>query len=272
MVLSIVGLGLGDERDITLRGLDCVRAADEVWLEAYTSILGVDTAALEALYGKEVKLADRERVEQGIDEVLRAALEKRVAFLVVGDPFGATTHTDLQVRARELGVEVEVVHNASVMNAVAACGLHLYRFGQTVSVVFFTDTWRPDSFYDYIAQNAALGLHTLALLDIRVKEPSVEALCRGRKEYEPPRYMSCAVAAQQLLEVEESKKGGVCTPEALCVGVARLGQPSQAIVACTLGEMAEQDLGPPLHSLVIAGSLHPMEEEALKPFRLGAGR
>jgi diphthine synthase len=43
---------------------------------------------------------------------------------------------------RDLGVEVKVIHNASVMNAVGACGLQLYRFGQTVSIVFFTDTWR----------------------------------------------------------------------------------------------------------------------------------
>jgi hypothetical protein len=34
------------------------------------------------------------------------------------------------------------------MNAVGACGLQLYRFGEAISIVFFTDTWRPDSFYD----------------------------------------------------------------------------------------------------------------------------
>ncbi len=48
-----------------------------------------------------------------------------VAFLVVGDPFGATTHTDLQLRARERGIQVEVIHNASVMNAVGICGLQV---------------------------------------------------------------------------------------------------------------------------------------------------
>ena len=47
---------------------------------------------------------------------------------------------------------MRVIHNASIMNAVAACGLQLYRFGQTVSIVFFTETWRPDSFYDRILE------------------------------------------------------------------------------------------------------------------------
>jgi hypothetical protein len=48
------------------------------------------------------------------------------------------------------------------MNAVvSACGLQLYNFGQTVSVVFFTNTWRPDSFFDRLRENADLGMHTL---------------------------------------------------------------------------------------------------------------
>lgn len=76
----------------------------------------------------------------------------------------ATTHTDLVVRAKKLGVEVKVVHNASVMNAVGVCGLQLYRYGETVSLPFFTDTWRPDSFYEKIERNRMLGLHTLCLL------------------------------------------------------------------------------------------------------------
>ncbi len=47
--------------------------------------------------------------------------------------------------------------------------------------MFFTDTWRPDSFYARVAANRARGLHTLCLLDIKVREPSLESLARGRK-------------------------------------------------------------------------------------------
>ena len=39
MVFYIVGLGLGDEKDITVRGLEVVKACSKVWLENYTSIL-----------------------------------------------------------------------------------------------------------------------------------------------------------------------------------------------------------------------------------------
>ena len=50
------------------------------------------------------------------------------------------------------------------MNAIGICGLQLYRYGETVSIPFFTETWRPDSFYEKIQRNRNLGLHTLCLL------------------------------------------------------------------------------------------------------------
>ena len=39
MPLVLVGLGLADERDVTVKGLDAIRAAARVYLEAYTSVL-----------------------------------------------------------------------------------------------------------------------------------------------------------------------------------------------------------------------------------------
>ena len=82
------------------------------------------------------------------------------------------------LRARVLGIPTRIIHNASIMNAVGSCGLQLYNFGQAVSLVFFTETWKPDSFYDRIKENTDLGMHTLVLLDIKVKEQSEENLAR----------------------------------------------------------------------------------------------
>ena len=103
-------------------------------------------------------MADRETVEQQCEELLLLpAKEQDVALLVVGDPFAATTHTDLITRCKQLGVRkerdsphviyicsqqlyiflwqvpVQAVHNASIMNAIGCCGLQLYNFGRTVS-------------------------------------------------------------------------------------------------------------------------------------------
>jgi diphthine synthase len=60
--------------------------------------------------------------------------EHNYAFLVVGDAFCATTHSDLYLRAAKLGIEVKVIHNASIISAVGCTGLQVYRFGETVSV------------------------------------------------------------------------------------------------------------------------------------------
>jgi diphthine synthase len=38
-MLYLVGLGLADETDITVKGLEIVNRAQRVYLEAYTSIL-----------------------------------------------------------------------------------------------------------------------------------------------------------------------------------------------------------------------------------------
>ena len=46
MVFFLIGLGLGNERDITVKGLDVVRKCSRVYLEAYTAILAVDKDAL----------------------------------------------------------------------------------------------------------------------------------------------------------------------------------------------------------------------------------
>lgn len=270
MVLYLIGLGLYDEQDITLRGLNAIKQCQRVYLEAYTSILLCDKAKLEQLYEKEVIVADREMVENEADKILEGAEQYDVAFLVVGDPFGATTHTDLQLRARERGIPVRVIHNASVMNAVGACGLQLYKFGEAISIVFFTDTWRPDSFYDKIAANRKLGLHTLCLLDIKVKEPNLDALARGKIIYEPPRYMTINTALQQLLEIEQKRGEGAYSPETLAVGMSRLGAPDQQMVAGSMQQLLDVDFGPPLHCLIIAGDVHVIEEEILQFYRVGA--
>lgn len=245
-----------------------MKKCKRVYLEAYTSILmAANKESLESFYGREVILADRELVETGSDDILKDADTEDIAFLVVGDPFGATTHTDLVIRARELGIQVETIHNASVMNAVGACGLQLYNFGQTVSLVFFTDSWKPDSFYPKIMENRKIGLHTLLLLDIKVKEQSIENMARGRLIYEPPRYMDIATACQQLLEIEEARQEQAYTPNTPCVAISRLGSPTQTFKAGTLQELSEYDSGEPLHSLVMLGrQVHDLELEYLYQF------
>lgn len=270
MVLYVVGLGLWDERDITVRGLDAVRGCVRVYLEAYTSILMSEGYAerLEALYGKPVILAHRETVELEADDMLRDARENDVAFCVVGDPLSATTHTDLILRARSAApspIPVRIIHNASIMTALASSGLQPYNFGQTISVPFWTDTWRPDSWLPRIAENVSIGNHTLVLGDIKVREQSEADMARGIVRYQPPRYMLVPqLITQLLLAATAHAKAGTSLPsngskssntegaaavsaaaakpvlsadETLAVALCRMGTDTELILAGTLGEL-----------------------------------
>lgn len=155
------------------------------------------------------------------------------------------------------------------MSGIGACGLQLYNFGQTVSMVFFTDSWRPSSFYDRIKENRSIGLHTLVLVDIKVKEQSLENMARGRLIYEAPRYMTVGQCAQQMIEVEEDRKEGVYTRDSLAIGAARVGGLTEKFVAGTLEDlcMADEELGPPLHSLVLLGRrAHELENDFVRHF------
>lgn len=153
------------------------------------------------------------------------------------------------------------------MSAIGATGLQLYNFGQTISMVFFTDTWKPSSFYDRLKENHNVGLHTLVLLDIKVKEQSLENLARGRKIFEPPRYMTVAQSASQMLEIEAERDEGVCGPNTLAVGVARIGAQDQKMAAGTLKQLSESDMGQPLHSLVLLGRrTHDLERDFIREF------
>jgi len=266
-MLYLIGLGLGQPSDITVKGLEIVKSADLVYLEHYTSILSCGKEALEKFYGREIILADRETIEQNSDEFIVPAKDKNVAVLVVGDPFGATTHSDLVLRAVKKNVPYTVIHNSSIMIAIKCCGLQLANFGDTISIVFWNDSWKPESFFDKIESNLKRGKHTLCLLDIKVKEQSIENLMKENNIFEPPRYMSVACAASQLLEIVENRNGkSVFTKDTTCVGLARVGCNDQKIVTKSLSEIGDCDLGAPLHTMIVCGELNALEKEFLQLF------
>ncbi len=252
MVLHFIGLGLGDEQDITVKGLATVKKCDLVFLESYTSLLSVDKEKLEKFYGKEIVLADRDMVEKDADRILDPAKDEEVAFLVVGDPFGATTHTDLHLRAKEKSIPVKIIHNASIMNAIGEIGLELYKYGKTTSIPYWEPSFEPETPYDVIKMNKANGLHTLCLLDIKVDEG---------------RFMTVNEGIAILKRIEARRNEKMLHDDLLVVGVARLGQEGHVIKAGSVKDIEGFDFGGPLHSLIIPGELQVVEEEALEAWK-----
>jgi diphthine synthase len=246
-VLWFVGLGLWDLEDVSLLGRRAIGEADRVFLEGYTSRLsGATVEAMEAAWGRPVTVLSRGEVEGRPDEVLEAARIGTAALLVPGDPMVSTTHVDLRLRARALGIETRLVHGASIATAAPGlAGLQNYRFGPATSLPFPRGRWRPTSPVTAVAENLQRRLHTLVYLDIQ-----------------PGRWMLIPEALD-LLE-EGAAEIGVEIP--LYVGCARVGSPDPVVAAGTAERLRSVEFGGPLHVLIVPGELHVMEREYLEAF------
>ena len=165
MTLFIIGIGLNDEKDITVKGLEAVKKSSHIYLENYTSNLNVPISNLEELYGKKIILADRDMIEKQVEkEILEKAKTENVSLLIVGDPMCATTHDDLMQRAKELEIKTEIIHNASIVNAIGEIGLEVYKYGKITSIPF--DNENVEAPYKVFITNLDKGMHTLFLLDL----------------------------------------------------------------------------------------------------------
>jgi diphthine synthase len=248
MALFMIGIGLGNEKDISVRGLEMVKKADKVYLEYYTSLLQCNFHDLAKFYGKQIELANREMMEDKGDSIVEEAKKSDVAVIIIGDVFSATTHMDLFLRAKKQGVEVEVVNNASVLTAVGITGLELYKFGKTTSIPFPSPGFYPETPYNVLRENQSLGLHTLFLLDLKP---------------EKQKFMTVNEALDYLLDIEKSNKAGLIDDNTFVVGCARLGS-NFKIKAGKVKDILKADFGPAPHCLIIPGKLHFVEEEALE--------
>lgn len=250
-MLYLIGLGLFDEKDLSLRGLERLGESDMVYLELYTNFFHGSLRKLEDLCGKKIVVLSRNDLEAHPEEnVLKDSKEKVVSLLVPGDPMVATTHIDLALRARKKGIKVTVIHASSVYSAVAETGLQTYKFGKTTSIVLPEKNYFPESPYEAVKENIERGLHTLCLLDVKAEEK---------------RYMTVNEGMKILLEIEKKRKQGVFTEKTFCVGVSRLGGDT-LIKADRCEDLLKIDFGKPPQILIIPGKMHYLEEEALKVF------
>ncbi|MEM2899160.1 MAG: diphthine synthase [Thermoplasmata archaeon] len=249
--IYFIGLGLFDEKDISLKGLEAVRSCERVFAEFYTAFLaGTSIEKLESLYGKKIEVLSREEVESG-NKIIENAKGCNVAFLTAGDAMTATTHQEIRLRALDLGIETEIIHGSSIVTSASGLlGLQHYKFGKTTTIPFKQKGYFPTSPYDAIRDNLKMGLHTLVLLDIQVSKDSA-------------RYMSANEGLRYLHEIEDFKKEGIATKDRLVCVVSRAGSRSPVVRAGRLGKILEEDFGPPLHSIVIPGKLHFLEAESL---------
>jgi len=244
-MLTFVGLGLWDERSITVEGRAALRDADRVFAEFYTSrLMGTDVDALAAHHDVDIEVRDRAGVEGDPGPILDAAAAGDAVFLTAGDTMISTTHVDLRLRAHDRGIDTRVIHGTTAEAAAASLtGLQNYRFGKATTLPFpyaHGAETVPGSVCDTLDDNRDRGLHTLVYLDIK----------REREEY-----MTADIAANLLAEGYEDR---------LAVAVCRAGSPEPTVEADRLSELADRAFGDPLHLIVVPGDLHHIEADALR--------
>ncbi len=241
-----IGLGLNDEKGLTLEGLEAARQADKVFGEFYTSTMpNLQLNKLEDMMGKKVEVLTRTQLEdENGRRILSSAERDRVAFLVPGDPMIATTHVALRLELARKGIESRIIHGASIFSAVCgSTGLQSYKFGKSTSLP--RDEPTPPSVIEVIRENRSRNLHTLLLLELKAD---------GETQ------LTIGTALVKLNRAYRE------VSDWLAVGVARLGSQNQQVRAAKASRLGTFDFGAVPHSLVFPGRLHFMEAEALKAF------
>jgi diphthine synthase len=235
----LVGLGIWDEKDVSLRGIEACKKADKVYCELYTAAWGGDVEKLGKIIGKKIEPVERSDVEDNSEKLIEEAKKKNVALLIPGDPLTATTHVHLVMECKQKGVEFEIVHSSSIYTAIAKTGLQLYKFGRTATVITQAKGYESEGFYDVLAENQKHGLHTLLLLD---------------------RDMGTKEALETLKSMESKKRKKLLKYAVIC---SAIGSENERLIYGKIGEIIDIELPAPA-VVIIPGKLHFMEKEFLE--------
>ena len=246
----LVGLGLFDHKDISLKGLECLKNVDKIYAEFFTSrLFGSNFEAIEELIGQKIEVLVRSEVEEE-HKFIEEAKNQDIALITGGDPLIATTHSDFIVQCSRKGIGWEVIHGSSILSsAPAISGLQGYKFGKVTTIPFPDYNFYPKSPYEAIEENLKMDLHTLVLLDIQAHKD---------------RYMTVNQGLEYLMNIHETlDREGLITENTLAMGIARVGSKNVCVKAGMIKELIDFDFGGPLHCIVIPSKLHIVEAEYL---------
>ena len=247
-MLWLVGLGIYGYKGLSKKALEVLNNINTIYVEKYTSPMpDPDIDALKGALNKEIKIVPRWFVEDG-REILEAAKSSDVALVVYGDPLIATTHIELRVRAEKNGIKSRVLHaSSSITSIMGECGLHMYKIGRIITLV--SEAQAIASIYYTIYSNLIAGNHTLILLEYNQE-----------KNF----FLKPKDAFNMLLDCEKDQKHDVISEDTFAIVASRIGSDDQKITSGRISSLLQYDFGVPPHSIIITGSLHFTEIDALK--------
>lgn len=246
-MLWFVGLGIGGSDALSDKARKIISESDIVYFEQFTSPIKTDdTKKLESITKGAFKLAPRWLVEDG-KEILESAKTSQVTLLSYGDPYIATTHIELRVRAITDGTKTDTIHASSAITSlIGECGLHFYKVGKTVTIMSGIPS--ATAYYSTF-ENLKLGNHTIVLLEYN-----------QNKNF----FLDPKDAITSLLDQEKEQARKVFSGETYGIVASRIGQDDQKIIAGKFSSLHGIDFGEAPHTIIIPGTMHFTESDALK--------
>jgi len=242
-MLVLAGLGLNNEKSLTLEEIEEARSADKVYLERYTNIWFGDLSTFQKIIGKEVYLVERKDLEEESYKIVEEAKDKKIVVFVPGDPLFATTHISLLQECMKKKIKFKVLHNSSIISALGETGIHFYKICKILTIPFKDRANDFTSLRNIIKNRNG---HVVCLLDIDV---------------EKGRYLHVKEAINFLIEINAlDEKDEIVV--ASCLGTEK-----SKILYGKVYKFLDLEVELPAVILIL-GELHFSEREYLENFRV----
>ena len=247
-MLWFIGLGISGVSELSDSTISVIKNADTVYLESFTSpISETEKDNLSFLCNGEFKIAKRWFVEDG-NEILNNAKIKEIVLISYGDPYIATTHLELKTRAIRDEIETKTIHSSSIVSSlIGEVGLHYYKVGKVLTIM--NDPKSMITSYNTIFHNLLSKSHSLILLEYNEDKSF---------------FLSPHDAISLLLDIENTQNGKIISSDTFVIIASRIGKSNQKIISGKISSLIKKEFGEPPHSIIIPGSLHFTESDAVK--------
>ena len=247
-MLWFVGLGISGISELSDNTISVIKNADIVYLESFTSpISEIEKEQLANMCDGEFKIAKRWLVEDG-NEILENAKKREVVLISYGDPYIATTHLELKTRAVTDKIETKTIHSSSIVSSlIGEIGLQYYKVGKILTVM--NDPKSMITPYNTISNNLLSKMHSVILLEYNEDKSF---------------FLAPQDALSLLLDAEKIQNGKIISLDTFAIIASRIGKNDQSITSGKISNLIKKEFGNPPHTVIIPGSLHFTESNAVK--------
>ena len=247
-MLWFVGLGISGISELSDNTISIIKNADTVYLESFTSpISETEKEQLANMCDGEFKIAKRWLVEDG-NEILENAKKREVVLISYGDPYIATTHLELKTRAVTDKIETKTIHSSSIVSSlIGEIGLQYYKVGKILTIM--NDPKSMITPYNTISNNLLSKMHSVILLEYNEDKSF---------------FLAPQDALSLLLDAEKIQNRKIISLDTFAIIASRIGKSDQNITSGKISNLIKKEFGDPPHTIIIPGSLHFTESNAVK--------